>query len=116
MQESLLPLISFIVPSAPPLNITGRSTSSTSLMITWGHVPIGHQNGIITGYLVYIKESISRLWPSPITVHQQTYEKTGLKFWTFYDVKVAAKTSVGPGSQSNVSQIRTEEDSKILIY
>ena len=85
-------------------------------MITWGNVPIDHQNGIITGYLVYIKESMSGLWASPVTVQQQTYEKTGLKYWTLYDVKVAAKTSIGPGSESNVSQIRTGEDSKMLFY
>ena len=79
-------------------------------------MPIDHRNGIITEYQVYIRESTpDAVWPSPITVQQQSYEQKGLKFWTLYDVKLAAITSVGPGIQSNVFKIRTDEDSKICL-
>lgn len=43
-------------------------------------------------------------------VTSKSFSKTGLDLWTFYDVKVSAKTSVGEGSQSDVVRVRTDED------
>ena len=78
-------------------------------------MPIDDRNGIITRYNVYIKKSIDSAWPAARTQQQQSYEKTGLLYWTIYDVKLSAKTSKGEGVQSNVTQIRTDEDSESFI-
>ena len=99
------------VPSAAPANVTTRNTSSSSIEVTWDDVPSDHQNGIITGYKVYIKKAMGE---SSWTVHELTgkaFTKSGLDLWTFYDVKVSAKTSVGEGTISDVTRARTDEDS-----
>ena len=39
-----------IEPNAPPANIQGHNTSSTSIWVDWDAVPIANQNGIILTY------------------------------------------------------------------
>ena len=65
---------------------------------------------------MYIKKAIGN---SPWTIHELTgksFTKSGLDLWTFYDVKVSAKTSVGEGTISNATRARTDEDSKYFKY
>ncbi|XP_065064517.1 neogenin-like [Rhopilema esculentum] len=98
------------VPSAAPANVTARNTSSSSIQVSWNDVPSDHQNGIITGYKVYIKKAIGNNPWTSYEVTGKSFTKSGLDFWTFYDVKVSAKTSVGEGTISNVTKARTDED------
>ena len=105
----------FLVPSAPPSTITGRNTSSTSLKISWEDVPKEHQQGIILDYKVYIKLSTSGSFPTPAIVSSKSYEKTGLHYWSIYDIKIAARTSAGTGEESDILQVRTDEDSKSVF-
>ena len=93
-----------------PSNITAQNTSSSSIIVTWNDVPAEHQNGNITGYKVYIRNIGSEGgWESEET-SQKTFSKSGLDLWTFYDIKISAKTSVGEGVQSNAVTVRTDED------
>ena len=86
--------------------------SSSRIVVAWGDVPAEHQNGIITGYRVYIKKNeSSEMWSQEDTNSKQ-WSKSGLDFWTFYDIKISAKTSVGEGVQSAVVSVRTDEDGK----
>ena len=39
-------------PSAPPANVRGHNTSSTSVWVDWDNVPLADQNGIILSYTV----------------------------------------------------------------
>ena len=105
-----------LVPSAPPSNIIGGNTSSTSLKITWEDVPKEHRNGIILDYKVYMKLSTSGSFPTPTIVSSKSYEKAGLQYWTIYDIRIAARTSVGTGEKSNILQVRTDEDSKSCFH
>ena len=98
-----------LVPSAGPSKITGQNTSSSSITVTWDDVPFDHKNGIIIGYEVYINGSGN--WYSEET-SEQTFSKAGLDLWTFYDIKVSAKTSVGEGVRSDAIRVRTDEDRK----
>ena len=41
-----------IEPNAPPANVQGHNTSSTSIWVDWDAVPIADQNGIILTYTV----------------------------------------------------------------
>ena len=103
-----------LVPSAGPSEITGQNTSSSSITVTWDDVPFDHRNGIITGYKVYIKKVGSNgveNWDSE-DISQKTFSKTELDLWTFYDIKISAKTSVGEGEKSDAIRVRTDEDRK----
>ena len=76
----------------------------------WDDVPVEDQNGIITGYRVYLKKVGS---PGEWMVedrNEKTYSKSGLDLWTLYDVKISAKTSVGEGTLSEAVRVRTDED------
>ena len=80
--------------------------------MTWDDVPSDHQNGIVTGYKVYIKKTTGdNPWTS-YEVTGKSFTKSGLDLWTFYDVKVSAKTSAGEGSISSSTRVRTDEDSE----
>eukprot|EP00795_Rhopilema_esculentum_P002629 gene2630-826_t len=98
------------IPSAAPVNISAQNTSSSSIQVSWDNVPSDHKNGIITGYKVYIKKAIGdHPWTS-YEVTGKSFTKSGLDLWTFYDVRVSAKTSVGEGTISNATRVRTDED------
>ena len=105
-------LFCLLVPSSAPDNIIGYNTSSTSLKVQWGDVPQDHRNGIITGYKFEIRKS-SGSWQSPVSITDKFYEKTGLAYWTLYDVRVLAETSIGEGAKSEILVVRTDEDSKL---
>ena len=65
---------------------------------------------------MYIKKAIGN---SPWTSYEVTgksFTKSGLDLWTLYDVKVSAKTSVGEGTISNITRVRTDEDSKWINF
>ena len=98
------------MPSAAPANITAKNTSSSSISVIWDDVPVEDQNGIITGYRVYLKKVGS---PGEWMVedrNEKTYSKSGLALWAFYHVKISAKTSVGEGTPSAPFRVRTDED------
>ena len=104
--------MSILAPTDGPSNITAMNTSSSSISVTWDDVPIDHQNGIITGYRVYIrKEGSSGAWSVDDTSSKQ-WSKSGLDLWTIYDIKISAKTSVGEGPKSSIVKVRTDEDGK----
>ncbi|XP_022809697.1 protein sidekick-1-like isoform X2 [Stylophora pistillata] len=42
-------------PTAAPSNVTGRNTSSTSILVEWDDVPAFEQNGIITNYTIFYR-------------------------------------------------------------
>ena len=85
-------------------------------MVTWDDVPPEHQNGIITEYRVYIrKNGSSGGWSGEDTSKKQ-WSKSGLDLWAYYDIKIAAKTSVGEGTKSTAVSVRTDEDSKYLKH
>ena len=88
------------------------NSSSSSIVVTWDDVPAEHQNGIITGYRVYVRKSGSSEGWSEQDVGDKQFSASGLDFWTFYDIKISAKTSVGEGVQSAVVSSRTDEDCK----
>ena len=103
---------SFVAPTSAPSNITAKNTGSSSIFITWDDVPAEDQNGIITGYKVYIrKEGSSGTWHVDQTSSKQL-SKSGLDLWTIYDIKISAKTSVGEGVKSSIVKLRTDEGGK----
>ena len=102
-------------PNAPPDDISGYNTSSTSIFVDWSDVPLPDRNGIIRSYTVSYTAlepngaTKTQFVPAPTT--QATL--TGLNEYTNYSITVFASTSKGPGNISEPKIVITDEDSKL---
>ena len=105
----------FLEPSAPPANVTGNNSSSTSILVQWDEVPENDKNGIIKGYNVTYKD-----WRTGVektkTVNTRQVELTGLNKFTKYNISVLAFTVKGDGPLSSTITVTTDEDSTCLLY
>ena len=100
-------------PSAPPANVGGHNTSSTSIFVHWDHVPAAHQNGAILYYTVTFRALPSGFRQTVIVSAQANQTTlTGLNKYTNYSISVFASTSKGAGRVSAPIFIVTDEDSK----
>ena len=103
----------FLEPSAPPANVKGNNSSSTSILVQWDEVPENDKNGIIKGYNVTYKD-----WRTGVketeTVNAPTrhVDLTGLNKFTKYNISVLAFTVKGDGRLSSTITVTTAEDSK----
>ena len=84
-------------PIASPANVTANVLNSTSILVSWGQVPLLDQNGVILS--------------SQFLLQRQT----GLNEHTEYSITVFASTSKGGGTKSAPIVIITDEDSKFVI-
>lgn len=100
----------FIVPGAPPRNITAEATSPTTIAISWSP-PVERSNGRIIYYKVFFVES-GRLEneASVSTLNNTSIILDELKRWTEYKIWVLAGTSVGDGPRSHPILVKTHED------
>ena len=100
-------------PNAAPVNIQGHYTSSTSIVVQWGEVPLADQNGIIRSYTVTYKALPSGT-PQTKVVNAPTRQATltGLNEYTNYSITVFASTVKGDGNVSKPIIVITVEDSK----
>ena len=103
----------FAEPNAPPDNVRGHNTSSTSILVQWGEVPADDQNGIILSYTVTYKAlpnggELTKDVSAPAT--QVTL--TELNEYTNYSIMVFASTAKGGGNVSAPEIVLTDEDSK----
>ena len=110
---SILPRL-YIGPGAPPQNVQGYNTSSTSIRVTWKEVPEDKQHGDIISYTVMYKRTTNVTYKSvEVTpISGKFAELNGLDEYTFYDIKVLAATNVGNGPASNPIKVQTDEDSE----
>ena len=101
-------------PNAPPSNVQGRNTSSTSILFQWGDVPAADQNGIILSYTVTYK-ALPGGTPKTKVVIAPTTEVTltDLNEFTNYSITVFASTVKGAGNDSEPIIVITDEDSKL---
>ena len=102
-----------IEPKAPPNNVQGHNTSSTSIWVDWEPVPVVAQNGIILSYTVTytaLPSGIPRkaVMSAPIT----HVTLRGLEEYTNYSILVFASTVKGDGNASDPIIVTTNEDSK----
>ena len=103
----------FLEPSAPPANVKGKNSSSTSILVQWDEVPENDKNGIIKGYNITYKD-----WRSGVEKTQTAdaptrfIDLTGLNEFTKYNISVLAFTVKGDGRLSSTITVTTAEDSK----
>ena len=103
-------------PNAPPFNVQGRNTSSTTILVQWGDVPSAAQNGIILHYTVTYTSlpggnTRTKVVNSPTT----KAILTGLNKYTNYSITVFASTSKGDGNVSGPIVVVTDESSKFIF-
>ena len=103
----------FIAPSAAPVSLQGHSASSTSILITWGQVPVSDRNGVILSYTVSYNEVSGGSEQTKI-VDALKYQTTltSLNKYTNYTITVVAATSKGNGVVSAPIIVITDEDSE----
>jgi len=105
---------SFLVPTSPPLNLTGTEQNSTRITLSWEAVPIQHQRGEIISYVVKVVKSDG----GNVTQHNAATQRLDigdLEKFTLYNITVSASTSKGTSNASSVFQIRTAEDGKPIV-
>ena len=104
-----------IEPNAPPANIQGHNTSSTSIWVDWDAVPVADQNGNILTYTVTYRALPTGI-PQAAKVRAPSTQVTlrGLKKYTNYSILVIASTLKGDGNASDQIIVTTDEDSKLL--
>ena len=103
----------FIGPGAPPQNVIGYNTSSTSINVTWNEVPEDKQNGDIIRYTVMYNKTTNVINKSEVTqISEKVLELKGLDKYTIYDIRVLAATKIGDGPASDPMKVQTDEDSE----
>ena len=102
-------------PNAPPQNVRGRHTSSTSILVQWDDVPKRDQNGIILSYTVTYKTHPGGTPKTEVVdIPTKQVTLTGLNEYTNYSITVFASTFKGDGNVSEPIIVITDEDSKLF--
>ena len=80
-------------PNAPPFNVQGHSTSSTSVLVQWNNVPAADINGVILSYTVTY-EALPDGSPQTkvVSAPKAQVTLTGLNEYTNYSIIVFAST------------------------
>ena len=111
----LLPCSFLTEPSASPANVTANVLNSTSILVSWGQVPLLDQNGVILSYTVTYTSSRSGSAKTKIvTAPANQTTLTALNEHTEYSITVFASTSKGGGTES-APIVVNDEDSKFVI-
>ena len=94
----------------------GHNTSSTSILVQWGDVPLADQNGIILSYTVTYKALPGgSLQTKEVDSSSNKATLTGLSEYTNYSITVSASTLKGEGNVSAPIIVITDEDSKFAV-
>lgn len=119
------------MPSRAPGNIVSTNTSSTSLLITWEHIPKKLVHGILLGYRVFYHQFVAeeeigaRRRKRAIDIVNETIETLpsnttflrifNLTKFTNYSFRIVGFTSKGDGKLSQTFNVSTDEDSKLMF-
>ena len=104
----------FLVPRAPPLQVTAFNSSVTSILVTWQSISQSTIPGVLLGYVVrYIKANEPDVLNFIEIKHDlNTYRNiTNLEPYTLYNISVAGYTRPGAGNFSE-TQSWTDEGGK----
>ena len=111
--STALYLIYILEPSAAPLDVKGHNTSSTSILVTWDHVPGPDRNGIIKSYnITYHSLTESHTNSTTVDFPDRRVTLMGLREFVNYTITVFASTVVGNGPASDPIIVSTDEDSE----
>ena len=106
----------YLEPNAPPSNIQGHNTRSTSIFVQWDDVPAIDQNGIILRYTVTYTALPGGIERTKVVDAPTTQVNlTGLNEYTNCSITVFASTVKGDGNVSEPIIVITDEDSKFIV-
>ena len=93
------------------MNIAVHTTNSTSLSVSWNQVPLGFENGVITGYKVFYVDQANSVAKLHKNVSSSTFsvKLSGLLVYTNYCIQVLAFTVKGDGPMSDCIVAKTAE-------
>ena len=116
MFHSFIYIVTFLilVPSSAPTNVTAITNGATSINVTWDEVPPLNQNGIITGYIVFYKETTASGYTTAATM-QRSITIQGLQPLTQYAMRVLAYNSNGNGIASEHILLFTAEQGRLFV-
>jgi len=101
------------VPSAAPQNVRGQNTSSTSILVAWGEVPVNEQRGNIRYYtVIYMETQGGAEMSKRVDSSTLSVELTGLKRYAKYSIQVSAATVKGDGPASVPVTVSTKQGSE----
>ena len=108
----------FLAPSSAPANVRAESSSSTTIVVSWGEVPPLDQNGVIIVYEVMytpletfngmIGPDVRNVSSSNLSVFLDELEE-----FVNYTVAVRAFTRIGASNFSTFILVQTLEDGKL---
>ena len=103
-------------PAAAPERLIGTALSSTAVSFVWDLIPVLLRKGIIRGYKIHFISLESPPHTGDVQFVggslQQGYVP-GLRFWTYHNFSIYARTVKGYGPGSHNITLRTEEHSKL---
>lgn len=108
-----LVFIIYIAPSGAPQNVSGISTSSQSVYLSWNPPPVTLQNGIIRKYFINIME-VDRGLEFEYMTRSTEFEITELNPYYTYEIWVSAYT-IALGPSSDRISVLTLEDGEFRI-
>ena len=99
-------------PGAGPREVNATSTSSTTILVSWGPIDKKDENGLIEGYKVYYGgKSVPFQYKNIKSNTTMQTTLTELRKFTDYTIQVLAYTRIGDGSLSTPPiQVTTYED------
>ena len=104
----------FLVPSSGPSRVEANATSSTTIVVRWGDIPLEDHNGILEGYKVYYGSKHIKFQYQDVQSNlTHTTTLTELNKYTSYHIQVLGYTRVGDGALSHPPVvIQTHDDRK----
>ncbi|XP_022810159.1 uncharacterized protein LOC111347166 isoform X2 [Stylophora pistillata] len=106
----LLKITTRNVPEKAPEMLVAKSTTSTSIHLTWKNVA---EHSAIKGYVILYKEVNKKFHTDTtksVLPHQNSKVLEGLKMFKNYTIRVFAFTRSGNGVPSEAHNVRTQED------
>ena len=116
--QDIYKLCLFILkPSAPPANIRGHNTSSTSILVEWREVPPADQNGVILTYTIsYQSLTQNDIRSKTVASTTKILNLTGLKKFVYYNITLFASSVKGKGKASDPILVITDQDSEWYFF
>ncbi|KAF7286749.1 hypothetical protein GWI33_004372 [Rhynchophorus ferrugineus] len=93
------------IPSAPPETVSGGMFNESTGWVRWAPPPPQHCNGVIIGYKIEIKGSITRV--IPVNTSSTSLLISNLTTGELYSARISALTSAGQGPYSNYISLST---------
>lgn len=118
-QYYIFSLFSLLEPSQPPTLMAFHNSSSSSLRVTWLHIPPQYAHGVLLGYRVLYRSlnvtedmySVAEVGPTTLEV-----ELENLYEYMEYGVRLMGFTKKGLGTVSDEEIVRTDQDGKLNYY